>query len=163
MKTIGKYLGVILFSLWAIGAYALTIPVFVPTLDGRGIYVGTVLADDTIYGLVLTPKLYHLPPGVHGFAVDTFGNCNKPGGHLDTDKSDRHRGPFDNGHVGDLPVLIVNDKGYARLPVLAPRLKLAYITGRSLVIALGRDNYSDFPKEDGGSGGQLACGRIPYH
>lgn len=135
--------------------------------DARGRDVGTVKLDDTIYGLVLTPKLHGLPAGTHGFHVHAMPMCTHngmaAGGHLDPDKTNAHKGPYDNGHLGDLPVLIVDENGGTTLPVLAPRLKLAFVTGKALMIHAGSDNYSDQPEKLGGGGARIACGQIPYH
>jgi Cu-Zn family superoxide dismutase len=150
-------------------AYAsLYIPVYL-TKPGncKGKKIGVVRADDTIYGLLLSPNLHSLPPGVHGFHIHEMGMCGEDGmmagGHLDPRKTDSHMGPYEgDGHLGDLPVLIVNSQGRARLPVLAPRLKLAYIKNKALMIHAGADNYSDDPKM-GGGGARIACGVVPYH
>lgn len=143
---------------------SIIIPIF---LVGTHEKIGTVKADDTIYGLLLKPKLRHLPPGVHGFHIHEYCSCEDrgmaAGGHLDPTKTHQHKGPYaGNGHLGDLPVLIVNGDGKATLPVLAPRLKLALIEGHSLMIHAGKDNYSDKPEKLGGGGARLACGNIGY-
>ena len=44
--------------------------------------------------------------------------------------------------------------------VTAPRLKLADVQGRALVIHEGGDNYTDNP-ENGGGKGRVACGVVP--
>lgn len=137
-------------------------------LDGSGRSIGIVRADDTIYGVLLTPKLHDLKPGVHGFHVHECPLCGDGarlvGGHLDLSDVRQHRGPYEgNSHSGDLPVLIVNGDGKATMPVLAPRLKLSQIVGRSLIIQAGGDNFSDTPVTNGGGGAKVACGEIPYH
>jgi superoxide dismutase, Cu-Zn family len=150
----------------SVACASLVIPVYMTTADGKGQSVGTVTADDTIYGLVLTPKLHGLPPGVHGFHVHDMAMCDHDGtaagGHLDPDKTNKHLGPYDPGHLGDLPVLVVDAKGDAMLPVLAPRLKLEMIKNHALMVHAGGDNYSDIPAKLGGGGTRLACGVIPY-
>ena len=145
---------------------SLIIPIYLTTEQGKGMKVGTVKADDTIYGLVLTPKLKDLPPGVHGFHVHEVPMCDHKGSaagaHYDPDKTGMHRGPYANGHLGDLPPLIVAEDGEATLPVLAPRLKLSDIKDKALMIHAGADNYADKPEKLGGGGARLACGIIPY-
>jgi Cu-Zn family superoxide dismutase len=158
---------VALFSASLVWA-SLVIPIYSTTPDGRGQEIGEVAADDTIYGLLLTPDLHSLPPGIHGFHVHDMAMCEHDGmaagGHLDPDKTGRHAGPYEGGgHLGDLPVLIVDANGRARLPVLAPRLKLEYIKNRALMIHAGGDNYSDVPMKLGGGGDRIACGKIPYY
>lgn len=138
--------------------------------QGMGQQIGTITATDSRFGLILTPKLSNLPQGIHGFHVHQNPDCGhmmpggKPmaalaaGGHYDPTKTDRHEGPYGNGHLGDLPALSVDKEGKAALPVLAPRLKVADLKGRSLMIHAGGDNYSDLPEKLGGGGGRIACG-----
>jgi len=82
------------------------------------------------------------------------------GGHLDPAKTGKHLGPYGDGHLGDLPPLVVDADGTAMLPVLAPRLKVKDLKGRSIMIHAGGDNYSDQPKPLGGGGARVACGVI---
>jgi superoxide dismutase, Cu-Zn family len=44
--------------------------------------------------------------------------------------------------------------------VVAPRLKVSDLKGRSLIIHANPDNYSDQPEPLGGSGARIACGVI---
>ena len=123
---------------------------------------GTITAVDTEHGLMLTPSLTGLPPGLHGFHVHQNPSCADhgmaAGDHLDPAKTNRHLGPYtDQGYLGDL--LALDNAGNATLPVLAPRLKLSDIRGHSLVIHAGGDNYSDNPKL-GGGGARIACGVV---
>jgi hypothetical protein len=55
---------------------------------------------------------------------------------------------------------LVGADGKATLPVLAPRLKVADIKGKSLMIHAGGDNYSDAPAPLGGGGARVACGVV---
>ena len=83
------------------------------------------------------------------------------GGHYDPANTGKHLGPYAQGHLGDLPALYVDADGTATTPVLAPRLKLEDLAGRSIMIHAGGDNYSDSPKSLGGGGARVACGTIP--
>jgi Cu-Zn family superoxide dismutase len=168
MHKIGKWLlACVALASAGVAAASLVVPMTLTTDAGAGKKIGTVTVDDTIYGLILTPKLHDLPAGVHGFHIHAMADCEHDGmaagGHYDPDKTDAHKGPYDNGHLGDLPVLIVDAKGEATLPVLAPRLKLAFIKNHALMIHAGGDNYADKPAKLGGGGARLACGLIPYH
>jgi len=140
---------------------------------GVGKSAGTVTISDSKFGLVFTPALTGLPPGVHGFHVHETGSCDtnqkdgKPvpagaaGGHLDTTKSKKHGLPWGDGHIGDLPALYVDSAGAANNPVLAPRLKkLADIKGKALMVHAGGDNHSDHPAPLGGGGARIVCGII---
>ncbi len=147
---------------------SIIVPMTLVDTGGNGKTLGTIKLDDTLYGLLLTPQLHDLPTGTHGFHVHTLPFCNNygiaAGGHFDPERTFQHRGPYrGSGHLGDLPVLIVNVRGHATLPVLAPRLKLSQIYGRSLIIFAGSDNYSEKPLKEHASKTRIACGIIPYH
>lgn len=138
--------------------------------DGVGEEIGTVLAEDSPYGLKLTPDLSGMEPGPYGFHIHENPSCDPgekegeiaagiaAGSHYDPAESGNHEGPYGQGHQGDLSVLVVNEDGTATIPVLAPRLTVADVRGRSLMIHEGSDNYSDMPEELGGGGGRIACG-----
>lgn len=142
--------------------------------SGVGQSVGTLTLRNTAKGLQISPKLTGLPPGPHGFHIHQNPDCspaNGPngqpaaglaaGGHYDPKDSKMHHGPRNSaGHAGDLPVLVVGPKGGAAQAVLAPRLKLADVIGRSVMIHAGGDNYSDTPTALGGGGARIACGVI---
>ena len=81
------------------------------------------------------------------------------GSHYDPDSKKSHKGPQGTGHKGDLPALTANAKGVNQT-VTAPKLKLADVKGRALVIHEGGDNYTDTP-ENGGGKGRIACGVVP--
>jgi superoxide dismutase, Cu-Zn family len=80
------------------------------------------------------------------------------GEHYDPEGHKSHKGPQGKGHKGDLPLLKGTASGIDQT-VVAPRLKLADIKGRSIVIHEGGDNYSD-NLENGGGKGRVACGVI---
>ncbi|HEX6959037.1 MAG TPA: superoxide dismutase [Cu-Zn] SodC [Ferrovibrio sp.] len=150
-----------------------TIEVNAIDANGIGAAIGTITAQDTRQGLMLTPNLKSLaPPGPHGLHVHDKGNCGAgpgpngqmaagmaAGGHLDPKHTGKHMGPTARGgHLGDLPPLVVDDDGSATLPVLAPHLKLRDLAGHALMIHAGGDNFSDEPAPLGGGGGRIACG-----
>jgi Cu-Zn family superoxide dismutase len=168
MKTFWQAtLGLVVCSIASLACASIVIPVYLTNDSGQGKEIGTVIADNTIYGLLLTPKLHDLPPGAHGFHIHAMAMCDHygmgAGGHLDPKQTNKHLGPYSgNGHLGDLPILYVGSKGDATTPVLAPRLKLEEIEGKALMIHAGGDNYSDNPKL-GGGGARIACGIIPNH
>ncbi|WP_312629680.1 superoxide dismutase [Cu-Zn] SodC [Scandinavium sp.] len=157
------------------GAYAAStdVEMNLVTSQGVGQSIGEVKITETDKGLEFAPDLKALPPGEHGFHVHAKGSCQPAmkegkasaaeaaGGHLDPDHSGKHEGPNGMGHLGDLPVLVVNNDGKATQPVLAPRLKkLDEIKGKALMIHVGGDNMSDQPKPLGGGGARYACGVI---
>jgi Cu-Zn family superoxide dismutase len=82
------------------------------------------------------------------------------GGHYDPAGAGKHEGHEGKGHLGDLPSLTSGADGKATTAVTAPRLKLADVKGRSLMIHAGGDNYADQPAPLGGGGARVACGVI---
>ncbi len=137
---------------------------------GVGAEVGKVAVTESKYGLVFTPALSGLAPGLHGFHVHQNPSCEAAekdgkmtpalaaGGHLDPAGTNRHAEPWGDGHLGDLPPLYVDAGGNATQPVLAPRLKMSDLAGRSLMVHAGGDNHSDHPAPLGGGGARVACG-----
>ncbi|MBV54100.1 MAG: superoxide dismutase [Coxiellaceae bacterium] len=131
----------------------------------QGASIGTIVAVDTEFGLLIIPHLHSLTPGIHGFHLHTNPSCadqgKAAGGHWDPGKTGMHLGPYDSeGELGDLPALTADAKGQVTLPVLAPRLKVAMLQGHALVVHEGGDNYSDLPLPLGGGGARFACGVV---
>ncbi|AVR04496.1 superoxide dismutase [Cu-Zn] SodC [Pluralibacter gergoviae] len=154
-------------------AASTTVEMNMVTDQSVGQSIGEVKISETDKGLEFAPDLKALPPGEHGFHVHANGSCQPAikdgkataagaaGGHFDPQKTGKHEGPEGNGHLGDLPVLVVNNDGKATDPVVAPRIKkLSEIEGRALMIHIGGDNMSDSPKPLGGGGDHYACGVI---
>jgi Cu-Zn family superoxide dismutase len=137
---------------------------------GGGKPAGSVAVAQTQYGLVFTPSLNGLPPGLHGFHVHENPSCDPKeqngkmtpaqaaGGHFDPAGTKKHGMPWGDGHLGDLPPLYVDAGGNANQPVLAPRMKMADLTGRALMVHAGGDNHADHPAPLGGGGARIACG-----
>ncbi|TNH09444.1 superoxide dismutase family protein [Testudinibacter sp. TR-2022] len=136
--------------------------------------IGEVVVTESDYGLVFTPALNGLTPGLHGFHIHQNPSCEPQekdgkivaglaaGGHWDPKETKQHGFPWqDDAHLGDLPALTVNADGTATNPVLAPRLKsLDEIQNRAIMIHAGGDNHSDHPAPLGGGGARMACGVI---
>jgi Cu-Zn family superoxide dismutase len=154
------------------GAVQAGISVQMSAVDEKGIgkSVGRIDVSETPYGLVFIPVLAGLPPGLHGFHVHENPSCEPgqkegkmvpalaAGGHYDPATTKRHGLPWGDGHLGDLPALIVDATGNANYPLLAPRLKIADLKGRSLMVHAGGDNHADHPAPLGGGGVRLFCG-----
>lgn len=148
------------------------VPISLTDESGVGEEVGTVTLSDTQYGLLLTPSLMGLPPGIHGFHVHQNPACGPgekdgkvvpglaAGGHYDPANTNSHEGPYGEGHLGDLPPLYVDMDGSASTPILAPRLTVADVVGHSMMIHMDGDNFADMPAPLGGGGARLACGVI---
>lgn len=129
--------------------------VTVATLDERErAEVGVIRFRDGPDGLIVEPQLKSLSAGLHAAHVHEKGDCGPgtdasgkampggaAGGHYDPAKTDKHAGPYGDGHLGDLPNLTVEADGRVSKSVVAPRLKVAALRGRSLMIHAGADDY----------------------
>lgn len=159
-----QFAGVVLGSLLGMQvAQAADISATVFSTQDANNAIGEVVFSETPFGVLITPKLTKLPVGLHGFHLHQHPNCadhgKDAGGHFDPAKTDTHKGPYAQGHLGDLPILYVNADGTANTPTLAPRLKLSDLEGLTVMIHEGGDNYSDNPTL-GGGGARIACGVI---
>ena len=151
----------------------ITVPMSMVDARGAGIAVGDIVISESPYGLVFTPNLRGMTPGLHGFHVHENPSCAPlekdgkmvpalaAGGHYDPTGTKRHGLPWGDGHLGDLPALHVDNSGNATYPVLAPRLKIADVKSRSLMVHVGGDHHADHPAPLGGGGARMACGIVP--
>lgn len=162
-----KYLLLIISCLITCTAFAdLDIPIYFVGKTSAQRLAGHIHISETPYGLLFTPALQQIKPGLHGFHIHDHPSCADhalaAGGHFDPHHSEQHLGPYDElGHLGDLPALYVTTAGIASLPVLAPRLTtLEKIKGHTIVIHEGSDNYADTPAKLGGGGNRILCGII---
>lgn len=169
MKKLALFL--VLFS--AAGAFAdVVVPMNLVNENGVGASVGQVTVSESKYGVVFTPSLQGLAPGVHGFHLHQNASCEpkenegkmvaagSAGGHYDPASTNAHGTPWGEGHLGDLPPLYVEANGSANQAVLAPRLKLSDLQGRAIMVHAGGDNHSDHPAALGGGGARISCGII---
>lgn len=163
----------LLLSLASWQAHAATV-VQMNRVDAQGVGspVGQITITESPHGLVFSPALTGLAPGLHGFHLHENPSCAAKekdgkavaalgaGGHFDPKSTKQHGAPWGEGHLGDLPALYVDADGNASQPVLAPRLKLADLPGRALMVHGGGDNHADHPAPLGGGGARIACGVI---
>jgi len=167
------WLALALLATCAAARADIVVPMNLVDENGSGEAIGTVTITETAYGLVFTPQLTRLQPGLHGFHVHEKPSCAPgekegkkvpalaAGGHYDPQATGKHGLPWGDGHLGDRPALYVAADGQAAYPVLAPRLKAADVHGRSLMVHAGADNHADHPAPLGGGGIRFACGVIP--
>ncbi len=158
-----------------VAAENLEINIYATTEQGQGASLGKISVEETAYGLLFTPSLKDLAPSIHGFHIHDKPDCGPStdaqgkvtpagaaGGHMDSEKTGKHLGPYNKeGHLGDLPALYVDAGGVAVYPVLAPKLtEIAQIKNHAIMIHAGGDNHSDNPAPLGGGGARMACGVI---
>ncbi|MGL4560661.1 MAG: superoxide dismutase family protein [Brevinema sp.] len=167
-----KYIAInLLFLLTAINMYGVTYEatLYALTEKGLGESVGKIVVEEMDKGGIKI-NLYgtNLAPGYHGFHLhetNTLGpskNNKKElvigglaGGHWDPDKTGKHLGPNKNGHRGDLPKIKVSKNGILKQQVISKKINISDILGKSLMIHMHSDNYSDHPMPLGGGGGRL--------
>ncbi len=150
-------------------AETLDIPIHRIGPDGVGAPIGHVIVKEVKGHVEFLPALQGLSPGKHGFHIHENPACGAlekdgrltaglaAGSHYDPEQTGKHLGPEGAGHRGDLPVLMVAENGSAANgAIVAPRLSLQELHGRSLMIHSEADNYSDQP-----GGARVACGMIP--
>lgn len=134
------------------------------TSQGTAESIGTVSFSDSQHGLLIQPNLSGMQPGPIGLHVHQNPSCAAAsdgapgmgaGSHYDPMGKGTHEGPYGDGHLGDLPVLVVEQDGTVSIPSLAPRLSLRDLQGRSLMVHAGKDNYGSSP-----GGGRAYCGVI---
>lgn len=155
---------IILLSITTLAFADMTIPMYFTAASKPTEIAGTIIISETPYGLLFTPKVQGIATGIHGFHVHMNPSCDEngmsAGDHFDPHHTNKHLGPYNNGHLGDLPALYVNEQKEINLPVLAPRIKhIAQIKNHALMIHEGGDNYANVPKA-GGGGNRMICGVI---
>ena len=154
----------------AYAAKKVKVPMTLVDENGVGKSVGTITLSDSKDGVTIATDLKGLPPGEHGFHMHEKPSCDPAdkdgkktagqaaGGHFDPEATKAHKGPGGGGHKGDLPKLVVSDKGEAKDKLEVKGVTLADFEGKALMIHAGGDNYSDAPKPLGGGGDRIACG-----
>jgi len=173
MKVLFKISLSIAAAVAAASAFAVDVGLSLIDASGKATPIGSVSLTETPYGVLFTPSLTGLPPGLHGFHLHEKPNCanttvdgvvtvaGAAGSHWDPAHSGKHEGPYGSGHLGDLPGLYVAADGTATTPVLAPRIKdLSQVHGLALMVHAGGDNHSDHPAKLGGGGMRIACGVV---
>jgi superoxide dismutase, Cu-Zn family len=171
MQVFSGAAGAMLLATGIVAAQQLTVDINKVSEAGVGDKIGTVTVSEGKQGTTFKVAVSGVAAGKHGFHVHEKGDCGAAmkdgkmdaggaaGPHYDPDAKKTHKGPQGSGHKGDLPVLTAGAKGIDQ-SVTAPKLKLADVQGRALVIHEAGDNYSDNP-ENGGGRGRIACGVIP--
>src|SRR5689334_20275161 len=100
-------MSVLLMSMFAIAADAnKTVTMNEIDATGKVTPIGSVQLSETSYGVLFTPNLTNLPPGLHGFHLHEKPNCDNTtekgkvvvagaaGGHWDPEHTMHHEGPY---------------------------------------------------------------------
>ncbi|GIG41706.1 superoxide dismutase family protein [Cellulomonas phragmiteti] len=157
----------------------------VTLFDAANAQVGTVWLADDAGGLEIEVAVSGLEPGFHGFHLHAVGVCEpdspdpadpanigdflSAGGHLGADEGDH------GAHAGDLPSLLADSTGAARLTVRTDAVTLADLRegdGAAVMIHAGPDNFAHIPERyapdgpddvtlrTGDAGERVACGAV---
>ena len=139
------------------------------TPDAVGKKIGAITIRQLDEGLAFSPNILGLNEGLHGFHIHQNPDCEpgvkdgkkvaalSAGGHYDPENHSKHTGPDGDGHLGDLPMLRVNQDG-TQPKIIVNGIQLDKVRNRSLVIHEGKDDYATDPA--GNSGPRIACGVI---
>jgi superoxide dismutase, Cu-Zn family len=135
------------------------------TVDGE--VIGSAVVEDEGDGVNILVNFAGLEPGTYAFHIHENAACDPPdfesaGGHFD--RNDRAHGFQDpeGPHDGDLPNLVVEEDGTARVEIFNARVTLSDLRsggGTSLVLHAEADDYITDPAGDAGN--RIACGIIP--
>jgi Cu-Zn family superoxide dismutase len=124
----------------------------------------------------VSAKVKGLPAGFHGFHIHETGACEP-----NFKAADGHLNPGNENHglhAGDMPVLLVNQDGTAKLYFRTDRITLDELTagdGTAIIVHEKPDNYTNIPERYapngpdettlavGDAGGRLACGVVQAH
>ena len=161
-----KLLPLALFSsalLAACAGQSYTSSLSAPLLARSGSNVaGDVSFYEMAGGVRVVARASGLTPGEHGFHIHEVGDCSAP----DAASAKGHYNPMARAHghhsgehhQGDMPNLIANERGEARLEAELRGVTLAEIKGRAVVVHADPDDYKSQPA--GNSGKRVACGVI---
>ncbi len=139
-----------------------TVSIYRTTATGLGPYLGTIVVRNSMIkiagreepALILKPNLEKLTPGLHAFHIHENPDCGPKakdgvmvpglaaGAHLFAEHKMGSEMVTYRSHLGNLPNLLVNRDGTASEEVAAPRLSLADLVNRSIIIHAGQDDYS---------------------
>jgi Cu-Zn family superoxide dismutase len=138
------------------------VAIYRTSATGRGPYIGTIVASNSMIkiagreepALMLKANLSGLAPGLHAFHIHEYPNCGPmeengvmvpglaAGAHLFAEHQMGSEMVTYKSHLGNLPNLIVRADGTTAEEVIAPRLAVADLVNRSIVIHAGQDDES---------------------
>jgi len=140
-------------------------------VDASGAAIGSIHLSQDRHGIVhVNVKVKGLTPGLHGIHIHAVGSCTPTflaaGGHYNPlgleHGLDNPFGP----HAGDLPNLVVNDRGNGRLNARTDRVTLTPgaatlfdADGSAFIIHANPDDQVT-NVGNGGSGPRIACAVI---
>lgn len=162
--------GFILMSLIIAGNLASANPVAVKLKNAKGEEIGQATLTEMANGVRIMLDVKKLNPGEHALHFHEKGSCVPPkfesaGGHFAPQKN-AHGFDYAGGpHAGDMPNILVNSDGTARIEIVNTSVRLGKgdnsllkAGGTALVIHAKADDYKSQPA--GAAGDREACGEI---
>ena len=128
---------------------------------------GTVSFRQDGDAVVVTAQVSGLTPGAHGFHIHEKGDCSAPdatsaGGHFNPTGKPHGNPEHADHHGGDMPQLVADASGNARLTARLAGLSVsegpASVLGRGVIVHAAPDDFKTQPT--GNSGARVACGVI---
>ncbi len=130
--------------------------------------IGEVTFEQVGSKVRVLANVARLKPGAqHGFHIHEVGDCSSGDGmsakgHFNPYGKPHGSPTAGERHAGDLPMLVANKAGRAKLDVMLDVISVGSgpgnIVGRSVIVHAGPDDFRTQPT--GNSGGRLACGVI---
>jgi Cu-Zn family superoxide dismutase len=138
------------------------VSVYRTSRTGLGPYIGTIVARNSMIkiggreepALMLKANLSGLAPGPHAYHIHEYPNCGPKeqdgimvpglaaGAHLFAEHQVGSEMVTYKSHLGNLPNLIVSQDGTSAEEVIAPRLALADLVNRSIMVHANQDDNS---------------------
>jgi superoxide dismutase, Cu-Zn family len=135
---------------------------FRTSATGLGPYLGTITVRNTMIkiggreepALLLQADLANLTPGPHAYHIHEYPDCGPKekngvmvpglaaGAHLFAEHKMGEETVTYKSHLGSLPNLLVDADGTTSEDVIAPRLALADLVGRSIMVHASQDDNS---------------------
>jgi Cu-Zn family superoxide dismutase len=129
---------------------------------GVGQFLGRITVKNTMIkiggrdepALLLKPNMIGLSPGAHAFHIHEYPDCGPKekdgvmvpglaaGAHLFAEHIEGSEMVTYSSHLGTLPNVLVDTDGSATQAVIAPRLALADLVNRSLIVHASQDDNS---------------------
>jgi len=139
--------------------------------DPQGKKVGEAKFVEVKDGVEITIEVKGLTPGKHGIHIHEVGNCEGPdftsaGAHFNPSAKQHGLANPLGAHGGDLPNLVVNQEGSAKMVMVTKGITLKgegkdslfHPGGTSLMIHASADDEKTDPA--GNSGARVVCGEI---
>ena len=124
---------------------------------------GTVSFTQAGKKIRVVAEVSGLTPGAHGFHIHEKGDCSAPdgtsaGGHYNPHGKHHGHPDTEQHHAGDMPQLIADSTGLARMTAYLEGLEMSALNGLSIIVHAAPDDFKTQPT--GNSGTRQACGVI---